>query len=181
MCYGWKGGIGTASRVLPSEGGGFTVGALLQTNFGSPADLVIAGDPVGRRLPRPADLPAPADGPGPGSVMIVLATDAPLDSRQLGRLCRRAVAGLARTGSFLSHGSGDFVIAFSTANRIPHHPPALIAERPVLVDEGRGMGYLFRAVIEAVEEAVLNSLFAARTVVGRDGHVAHRLPYLVGV
>jgi D-aminopeptidase len=108
--------------------------------------------------------------------MIVLATDAPLTARQLRRLCVRAAAGLARTGGFYSHGSGDFVIAFSTAHRIEHEPASLTVTQTVLADEAEAMAWLFPAVVESVEEAVLNSLFQAETVVGRDDHVRHALP-----
>ena len=108
--------------------------------------------------------------------MIVLATDAPLDSRQLRRVCVRAAAGLARVGSHYSHGSGDFVIAFSTANRVEHEPTSLVMMQTVIADEQKVMGWLFPAVVECVEEAVLNSLFRAETMVGRDGHTAYGLP-----
>jgi D-aminopeptidase len=108
--------------------------------------------------------------------MVVLATDGPLSSRQLRRLCGRASAALARLGSHLGHGSGDFVIAFSTAQRIPHESAGLTRGETVLVDEGRAMAWLFPAVVESVEEAVLNSLCCAETVTGRDGHVRHALP-----
>ncbi|MEW5868408.1 MAG: P1 family peptidase [Chloroflexota bacterium] len=173
-CLGWKGGIGCASRRLPDELGSFTLGALVQSNFGAPGDLLVCGLPVGRRLSAPAQTPhPPKDG---GSIMIVLACDAPLSARQLGRLCARATAGLARVGSFLGHGSGDFVIAFSTARRLPHQPERLVAEMPALLDEARLMPILFRAVVESVEEAILNSLCAAETMEGRDGHVAYGLP-----
>jgi D-aminopeptidase len=173
-CYGWKGGIGTASRLLPAEAGGYTVGALVQSNFGEPHDLMVCGVPVGQYLQPPdADqLPALAG----GSIMIVLATDAPLSDRQLRRLCVRAAAGLARTGSVYGPNSGDFVIAFSTAQRIEHQPPSITAVHTVLVDEASVMSWLFHAVVEGVEEAVLNSLFRAETVVGRDGHVRYGLP-----
>lgn len=173
-CFGWKGGIGTASRSVLRQAGGFVVGALVQSNFGRPRDLVICGVPVGRYLqPPPAGEPATQER---GSIMIVLATDAPLDSRQLRRLCVRAAAGLARTGSHHGHGSGDFVIAFSVAHRIPHEPEGLTREETVLADEGRAMEGLFPAVVECVEEAVVNSLCRAETVTGRDGHVRHALP-----
>lgn len=172
MCYGWKGGIGSASRRLPAELGGYTLGALVQSNFGSQRDLVVCGAPVGRYLQQPSG-PPPAI---PGSVMIILATDAPLFPLQLERLCHRAAAGLARTGSMLSHGSGDFVIAFSTAYRWLRHPPEPVTSIPAPVEDARVLNTLFRAVIESIEEAVLNSLTCAETVVGRDGHVAHRLP-----
>jgi D-aminopeptidase len=108
--------------------------------------------------------------------MIVLATDAPLTARQLHRLCIRAAAGLARTGSFHGHSSGDFVIGFSTACPVAHEPERLTTERPVLVDEAQGMTGFFPAVVESVEEAVLNALWRAETVVGRDGHTRQALP-----
>ncbi len=173
-CFGWKGGIGTASRVLPAEAGGFTLGALVQTNFGRPGDLLINGVPIGRHVRSPGTrkrLP-----PDLGSIMIVLATDAPLTARQLGRLCVRAGVALARTGSHYDHGSGDFVIAFSTAHRIEHEPSSLTATQTLLVDEPTAMGWLFPAVVESVEEAILNSLCRAETVVGRDGHTRYALP-----
>ncbi len=173
-CYGWKGGIGTASRLTPTEWGGWTVGALVQTNFGRAEELIFAGIPVGDWL-QPPDQPQPSPAEK-GSVMVVLATDAPLDSRQLHRLCVRAGAGLARTGSHIGHGSGDFVIAFSTARRILHWPQALTETAAFLADEGRAMAALFPAVVEAVEEAVLNSLCAATTTTGREGHIRYALP-----
>ncbi len=173
-CFGWKGGIGTASRVLPEEGGGFHVGALVQTNFGRADQLTISGVPVGRLLE--SDVSGGPPGPGGGSVMIVLATDAPLSSRQLHRLCKRAPVGLARTGALHDHGSGDFVVAFSTACHTGQDPPALLARRVALVDEERAMFWLFPAVVECVEEAVLNPLWRAETVVGRDGNTRLALP-----
>lgn len=171
-CYGWKGGIGTASRVTPAANGGFTLGALVQTNFGRPEDLRIGGVLVEVTL-RPPQPSAPER----GSVMVVLATDAPLEARQLHRLCVRAGAGLARTGATIGHGSGDFVIAFSTTRRIHHEAfePGIV-ETALISDEARVMEALFPAVVEAVEEAVLNSLCAAETVIGRDGHVRYALP-----
>ncbi len=176
VCFGWKGGIGSASRRLPNELGGYTLGALVQTNFGSPADLVVLGVPVGRLL-RPE---AATHSTMPGSVMVVLATDAPLDSRQLGRLCVRVSAGLARTGAQFSHGSGDFVIAFSTAERIPRRAAGgsgvFASPRLALIDEDLVVSGLSKAVIESVEEAVLNSLCCAKTLRGRDGHTAFALP-----
>jgi len=173
-CFGWKGGIGTASRVAPEEAGGFTVGALVQTNFGRPEQLTVAGVPIGRSLQPPAD--PGSEPPEGGSVMIVLATDAPLTSRQLHRLSVRSAAGLARTGTIFDHGSGDFVIAFSTAYCVDHAPDGLLTDRAAFADEQRAMEGLFPAVVESVEEAVLNSLWRAETVVGRDDHVRHALP-----
>jgi D-aminopeptidase len=173
-CFGWKGGIGTASRVTPEEAGGFTIGALVQTNFGRPEHLTVAGVPVGRSLRPPTE--ASSESREDGSVMTVLATDAPLTARQLHRLCVRGAAGTARTGTVFDHGSGDFVIAFTTAYRVDHAPRELLTEGTILADEQRAMEGLFLAVVESVEEAVLNSLWRAETVVGRDGHVRHALP-----
>ena len=193
--FSWKAGIGTASRVLPADWGAFTVGALVQTNMGRPGDLLLAGFPVGRHLrpPEPVSVfgsssPSAAQGGTAcgfgkgetagtkgGSIMIVLATDAPLTTHQLRRLGVRVAAGLARTGSTLGHSSGDFVIAFSTACRLPHKPSTLTIEVPMVVD-GRVLSRLFQAVVESVEEAVVNSLFRAETVVGRDGHTSYALP-----
>lgn len=170
-CFGWKGGIGTASRVLPPEKGGFTVGALVQSNYGRSTELTIAGVPIGQHLQPPPPDRRVED----GSIMIVLATDAPLTSRQLGRLCRRAAFGLARTGSTCHGGSGDFVIAFSTGYRIPDRPKTLVEQRPFLHLQPI-MSAFSLAVIEAVEEAIYNSLFMAHTVVGRDGNTRHALP-----
>jgi D-aminopeptidase len=173
-CFGWKGGVGTASRCRVGSDQRFCVGALVQSNFGRPQELTIGGVPIGRLLQPPVALPAkPAP---PGSVMIVLATDAPLDARQLQRLCRRAAAGLACTGSTFQHGSGDFVIAFSTARRIPQAATQLTTARVVVEDEERLMDWLFPAVVESVEEAVLNSLCMATTTAGRDSHVRYALP-----
>jgi D-aminopeptidase len=173
VCFGFKGGIGSASRRVH----GYTMGALVQSNFGGRGALQVAGVPVGQRLaeypgdegPEPDDLP-------PGSVMVVIATDAPLDARQLTRIARRGALGLARVGGSAANGSGDFVVAFSTAYRVAHQAEAPTSTFTLLRDDTREMNGLFAAAVEAVEEAVLNSLFAARTVVGRDGHTAHALP-----
>lgn len=173
-CFGWKGGIGTASRVLSIEQGGYTLGALVQTNFGSSRDFVICGHPVGMKLQPPAAKPLPLQDGG-GSVMVVLATDAPLVARQLQRVAVRAGAGLARTGSIYSHGSGDFVIAFSTANRMPVDSTRTL-QQEYIADEEAVLNPLFHAAADCVEEAVLNSLFMAETVSGRDGHIRHALP-----
>ena len=171
-CFGWKGGIGAASRVIPMEAGSYTVGALVQSNFGRAQDLIIAGGPVGRQLLPPQHQPPARDG---GSIMIVLATDAPLDARQLGRIAQRAAAGLARVGSVYAHGSGDFVIAFSTAYHCLHDAPHHTMALNIAVDE-RVIDALFNAVAESVEEAILNSLCCAETMVGRDGHTRFGLP-----
>jgi D-aminopeptidase len=169
----WKGGIGTSSRELPDDLGGYTVGALVQTNFGGV--LTIDGTPIGEDLGCVPFGLADKDAPdGDGSCMIVIATDAPVDSRNLERMARRAMLGLARTGSFASNGSGDFVIAFSTLNLEPYGPDN--REREITVVENDHMSPLFLATVEAVEEAVYNSLLRATTVTGRDGHTVEAIP-----
>lgn len=174
---GWKGGIGTASRRLPKGLGGWTVGVLVQTNFGGvlTIDGLRVGEALGRYSFREAleEKDVPGAGEDDGSCMIVVATDAPLSPRNLERLARRAVLGLARTGSFLSNGSGDFVIAFSTAYRIPYGSDAPLA---VELLPNHRTSPLFLAVVESVEEAVYNSLTRATTVRGRDGHTREALP-----
>ncbi len=175
--FGWKGGIGTASRVLPDELGGYTLGALVQTNYGGL--LRIDGVPVGEALGQysfRSVVEGESNGQSPGSenegsCMIVLATDAPLSPRNLERLAKRAIMGLARTGSFMSNGTGDFVIAFSTPNRTQDG-----AVQSVDQLANRAMSPLFLATVEAVEEAVYNALTAATTVQGRAGHVIEALP-----
>ena len=173
-CFGWKGGIGTASRKLPAGYGGWTLGVLVQTNFGGV--LTIDGVPVGRELGRYDYQPGggPGGGGGYGSCMIVVATDAPLSARDLKRLAARAVFGLARTGSSYSHGSGDFAIAFSTS------PEARVrfgetAPRARVVLPGGAVSPLFEAALEATEEAVYNSLLKATTVSG-NGETAEAIP-----
>jgi D-aminopeptidase len=161
ICYGWKGGIGTASRLAGEAGGGFTMGALVLANFGRHRDLRIAGVPVGERLPRPDDTAAAGGG---GSCVVVLATDAPADHRQLARLARRAQNGLARTGSYGAHGSGDYVIAFSTANQVAENPPSAVIPATMLAEDGPVINALFQAVTESVEEAVVNALLRATPV-----------------
>jgi D-aminopeptidase len=163
-CFGWKGGIGTSSRAVPARYGGYVVGVLVQTNFGGV--LTIDGAPVGRELGRYAFGPDPVV--GDGSCMIVVATDAPLDARDLRRLAARAVFGLARAGSSFSNGSGDFAIAFSTAPEArAFHGEAVPRMRLLLPSEGASP--LFEAALEATEEAVYNSLFRATTVTSRLG------------
>lgn len=176
-CYGFKGGVGTSSRRLPPEAGSYTLGILVVSNFGTRQALVIDGVPVGRLLGDwPPDQPAKAAQPSGGSIVTVLATDAPLSDRQLGRLARRVAHGLARTGSFASTTSGDFVIAFTTANRVAHQAEGITYSMKCVVESWTVINPFFEAVVEATEEAVLNSLFRAQTVVGRDGHTRHALP-----
>jgi D-aminopeptidase len=171
-CYGWKGGIGTSSRVLPGRYGGYTLGVLVQTNFGGV--LTIAGAPVGKELGRyefqpetvkHGRLDRPEPGTSGGSCMIVVATDAPLDARSLERLAARAVFALARTGSSYTNGSGDYAIAFSTS---PEMRSRIGAGEPVprKILPSDAVSPLFQAVLEATEEAVYNSLFRATTVAG---------------
>jgi D-aminopeptidase len=170
VCFGWKGGIGTSSRVLPPLYGGFTVGVLVQTNFGGV--LTIDGAPVGRELGRYAF--GPQAGSGDGSCMIVVATDAPLEARDLRRLAARSVFALARTGSSYSNGSGDYAIAFSTSPEMrTRHGETAARARAALPTEA--VSPLFEAVLEATEEAVYNSLFRATTVSGR-GQTVEAIP-----
>jgi D-aminopeptidase len=167
MCLGFKGGIGTSSRLVEIAGRSYTVGVLVQTNYGG--SLRMAGVPVGELLGAGA-----SKGGSHGSCMIVLATDAPLSSRSLGRLAGRTFLGLARTGSVMSHGSGDYAIAFSTAYTIPYEDQEATFAVDLLRDDR--MTALFAAAVDAAEEAVYNSLLTARSVTGRDGHTAQRLP-----
>ncbi len=172
ICYEFKGGIGTASRRVAEARVEYTVGVLLQSNFGSRTQLLVDGVPVGREL---ADYPA-VKRPSDGSVIVVIATDAPMTHRQLTRLGRRATHGLARTGSISGNTSGDFAIAFSTARRRPHHSETPTLTLPQVIEEGPLINLLFTAVVEATEEAVLNSIFRATTTTGRDDHVVYALP-----
>ncbi|MEM9830095.1 MAG: P1 family peptidase [Bacteroidota bacterium] len=171
ICFGYKGGIGTSSRKLPEKFGGYTVGVLVQTNFGG--DLLIKGVPAGVAL-NPywkEQFQQKSD----GSCMIVVATDAPLDARNLKRLAKRATFGLARTGGIASNGSGDYVIAFSTA-RSSRVISTDSLTRTVQIVQNEDMTPLFWAVIEATEEAILNSMFLAETTQGRNGHTVEALP-----
>lgn len=169
--FGYKAGIGTASRVIPEKSGGYTVGVLVQTNFGGVYDL--DGVPVAEEL---GSLPRSYSYDTDGSCMIVVATDAPLSSRNLERLAKRAMMGLARTGGIASNGSGDYVIAFSVAeeNFIPHSSPEPLKTTITLRNDE--VSPLFLAVIEATEEAIHNSLFAAESMTGRNGHKREALP-----
>jgi len=165
VAFGWKGGIGTSSRKLPEKWGGWTVGVLVQTNFGG--DLRIAGVPVGDEL-RTGDA---GRGTGDGSIIMVVATDAPLDHLRLTRLANRALAGLARTGSSMSNGSGDYVIAFSTRRAFQTAQPPNRLTDTVEVVRNDVMSGLFQATIDATEEAIYNSLLRAETVRGYRGTV----------
>jgi D-aminopeptidase len=183
-CFGWKGGIGTSSRVLPERFGGYRLGALVQTNFGGV--LTIAGAPVGKELGRHEFMPGPSrrraaiqtgpapEGPSGGSCMIVVATDAPLDARDLKRLAARAIFGLARTGSSYSNGSGDYAIAFTTSMELRSRPGETqpIPRRILPTD---AVSPLFQAALEATEEAVYNALLTATTTTG-SGRTLEAIP-----
>ncbi len=173
-CCQFKGGIGSASRRVRAEDGGWTVGALVLSNFGWKEHLVIAGVPVGRELIAQERARAATPPGGAGSIVTVLATDAPLSSLQLGRIARRAFLGLARLGSFSSNGSGDIAVAFSTSARVPYDPSAAVLEEKRVPDSR--LNPLFLASVEATEEAIVDSLFTATTVVGRDGNTSPELP-----
>lgn len=170
ICFGFKGGIGTSSRLLSKENGGYTVGVLVQTNFGG--NLLISGVPVKDSLDK-----LKSEDSKDGSVMIVIATDAPLKSRNLKRLAKRSLYGIARTGGHCSNGSGEYAIAFSTAPelRSSYEGDEKIFDISTELRNDR-MTPLFEAVIEATEEAVINSLFAAETMTGRDNQTVQSLP-----
>ncbi len=188
ISFGFKGGIGTASRRLAAADGGYTVGVLVNANHGRRPELTMGGVPVGRQYdvtgPRsghggeepPQRLQAGRDGTSgnaEGSIIVIIATDAPLDSRQLTRLGKRAALGLARTGSTARHGSGDFMLAFSTGNVIPHYPTEPTFSLLHLADTH--LNSMITATVEATEEAILNALTGATTVTGRDGFRAEAI------
>ena len=156
--FGWKAGIGTSSRLCDCPQGRYTVGVMTLTNTGDPRELRMAGVQVGRSLLPPAVTEEVG-----GSIMIVVATDAPVTARQLGRVGRRAAFGLGRVGVIGAHGSGDFIIAFSNSPQRPE------------IDDAH-LNPLFRAVVEATEEAIINSILRAETLVGRDGNIRHAIP-----
>ncbi len=184
VCFGFKCGIGTSSRQLAERDGGYKIGVLVQANFGSREQLTVNGVPVGLELPDRV----PVAGTGPpakadaakvfekeGSIIIVLATDAPLSSRQLERVAQRAALGMARTGGTSGNSSGDIFIAFSTANVIPLRGSDKELSIRLLTTER--VEPIFRAAVEATEEAILNALTMGKTMEGVNGHVAYQLPY----
>ena len=156
--FGWKGGIGTSSRVCDMPSGGYVIGVLALTNTGDPRELRMGGVEIGNHL-----MPPGMQSDIPGSIMIVVGTNAPVTARQLGRIGRRAALGLARAGGIASHNSGDFVISFTNSH-----------DRPIVDDSH--LTPLFRGCIEATEEAILNSILRASTLEGRDGNVRHSIP-----
>jgi L-aminopeptidase/D-esterase-like protein len=179
VCYGFKGGTGTASRVLSGEDGGYTVGVLVQCNCGRRPQLTIAGVPVGKEIPEGAPhagskLPGSETQGDVGSIIIVIATDAPLLPHQLKRLARRASMGLARTGSVSGNSSGDIFIAFSTANPYADAPPGPNVVHTV---SNERITPLFTATVEATEEAIVNAMVGAKTMIGIDGHTVNALPH----
>lgn len=167
-CFGLKGGIGTASRQVEAGGRAVTVGTLVLANFGRPAQLRLAGRAVGPVLAERLDVAQVAAKPEKGSIILLVATDAPLDARQLRRLALRAGAGLARTGSVFGHGSGDIALAFSTAYTVPQDPGTPMPAVAMLHDAH--LDPLFEAVADGIEQAILHALWRAETVTGRNGH-----------
>ena len=161
-CFELKGGIGSASRVVRVNERAYTTGALVLANFGRLPQLVIGGDAVGKTLTKEANVK-----PEQGSIIMLIATDAPLDARRLRRLAMRSAAGLARTGSVYGHGSGDIALAFTTAYTVPHEADFIAV--PPLVSDTR-LDPLFQAAADSIEQAILDALFSAETVAGRDGH-----------
>jgi D-aminopeptidase len=169
MAFDFKGGIGTSSRVLSEADGGYTVGVLVNSNMDTRTNLRVDGVPVGREIGEGQ----PTRGQD-GSIVIVIATDAPLDHLKLKRLASKASLGLARTGAISRHGSGDLFIAFSTANRVPHYPKERTYTMRVVADAH--LNPIFEAAQDATEEAILNALTMATTTVGRDGNTAYAIP-----
>ena len=175
VCYEFKGGIGTASRVVDVLGSSYTVGVLVQANYGLREQLRIAGVPVGKHLREHRVYSEPDPGAdGTGSIIVVVATDAPLLPHQLERIARRAALGLGRNGSIASNGSGDIIVAFSTADDSLGRADQLLSHRSVPNDK---ISPLFGATVEAVEEAIINALVAARDMTGDQGHYAKALPH----
>ncbi len=169
-CYGFKGGIGTASRLVSIQDKTYTVGVLVNTNHGQTHQLLINGNPVGLRLKEESLGKANDE----GSIVMLVATDAPFNHQQLERICKRACMGLARTGSSAGNGSGDFVIAFSTGRRVPRQNKSAILTLPEIHSDH--IGGFFEATVEATEEAILNSIFVADSMTGRDGFTSPALP-----
>ena len=174
VCFGWKGGIGTSSRILPGNLGGYTLGVLVQSNFGGV--LQMDGIPIGKDLGQYYLKDELADQTADGSIMIIIATDAPLSDRNLKRLAKRGLAGLARTGASMSNGSGDYVIAFSTAEEVRRTSERRAQVWAYPEVPNAQLSPLFQAAIEATEEAIYNSLCMAETMTGYKGRVIHALP-----
>ena len=163
VCFSLKGGIGSASRLCRLYGGTYTVGALVMTNFGTLRDLTVDGDRVGERLYRQRQ----ADEKDTGSIIVVIATDVPLSSRQLTRVARRAQTGIARTGGISASGSGEIALAFTTGNKVPHYGSSAFEQIRLVHEED--IDEVFRAAVESVEEAIISSMLHAAPAIGRDG------------
>lgn len=173
-CCDFKGGIGTSSRKLPAEEGGYTVGVLVMSNFGEVEDLRIDGAPIGKLLaPKFEHLPKRRH--TYGSIIVVVATDAPMMGIQLNRLAKRAALGIGRVGSYAAHGSGEIVLAFSTANHLHRHDKKRVYKMDVLYD--KGLNPLYKATVEATEEAILNSLFASDDMIGISDRLCPGIPH----
>lgn len=173
-CLGLKGGIGSASRVVKLDDRDYTIGALVMSNFGAAGNLMIDGRHVGREIQEKLD----AQKKDQGSIIMLLATDIPLSERQLKRVCRRAGVGLARTGSYYGNGSGDIAIAFTTANRVPHESESAFVAMKMMDDDS--IDPVLEMSAEAVEEAIISSLWHAKTFTGRDGRIQHGLREYIG-
>ena len=174
VCHSLKGGVGSASRQVELDSKTYTLGVLVQSNHGSLKDLRIDGKPAGRMI----DAALNASAPDKGSIISIMATDVPLSSRQLGRVLKRASVGLARLGSFIGHGSGEVMLGFTTANRMPHDSETQLLPFHALAESK--IDLLFRAMAEAEEEAVLNSMLAAQSVTGFDGTTKRSLREFMG-
>jgi len=170
----WKAGMGTSSRKLPEAMGGYTVGVLVMSNFGVMRQLRVGGLPVGEVLEERYGKTMPRRERSYGSIIAVVATDAPLATHQLNRVAKRAALGIGRVGSTAMHGSGEIVLAFSTANMVPRQSRKMVYRMKILLDQR--LDPLYEAVIEATEEAILNSLCAARDLDGVNGNVSRALP-----
>lgn len=175
LCYSLKGGIGSASRIFELGHGAYTIGVLVLSNFGMLSDLTVSNNPIGKELKK--HILQSCQEEDKGSVMVIVATDLPLSERQLNRILKRTVTGLSRTGSIITNGSGEIVLGFTTANKIPHTKPPQCLTMETIHEED--MDEAFRAVGEATEEAVLNSLITAETLVGRDGNKRPALKVLL--
>ena len=165
-CMGLKGGIGSASRILEIDGKEYTLGCIVMSNFGNPGELIVGGDKFETKLNENKE-------PERGSIIVVLGTDIPLNERQLRRIAKRAVVGLARIGSYLGNGSGDIAIAFSNSNLVPHYSDKKILETKMFFDDGIDM--IFEAVSEVTEESVLSALYHGDTTKGFNGHIIYGL------
>lgn len=170
-CLGLKGGIGTASRIINLDGKDYVLGCLVLSNFGAGVELLIDGIKAGEKIQ--SLLSQNYGGQDKGSIVIILATDIPLSERQLKRVCKRAVIGLSRTGSFIENGSGDIVIAFTTANKVNHYEEKAICNFKIVNDDR--IDFVFKAAAETVEESILNSLICSEKTVGRNGNTRHSL------